>query len=62
MAVEEATAGAVVVGVDGSEPSLRAVRWAAEEAAMRGAGLTVCCVAVAGTDEQPMLWDGSSSS
>ena len=58
MAVEEATAGAVVVGVDGSEPSLRAVRWAAEEAAMRGAGLTVCCVAVAGTDEQPMLWDG----
>ena len=25
---------------------------------MRGAGLTVCCVAVAGTDEQPMLWDG----
>jgi len=58
VAVEEATAGAVVVGVDGSEPSLRAVRWAAEEAAMRGAGLTVCCVAVAGTDEQPMLWDG----
>jgi len=58
LTVEEATAGAVVVGVDGSEPSLRAVRWAAEEAAMRGAGLTVCCVAVAGTDEQPMLWDG----
>jgi nucleotide-binding universal stress UspA family protein len=58
VAVEEATVGAVVVGADGSEPSLRAVRWAAEEAAMRGAGLTVCCVAVAGTDEQPMLWDG----
>jgi nucleotide-binding universal stress UspA family protein len=58
LTVEEATAGAVVVGADGSEPSLRAVRWAAEEAAMRAAGLTVCCVAVAGTDEQPMLWDG----
>jgi len=58
LTVEEATAGAVVVGADGSEPSLRAVRWAAQEAAMRAAGLTVCCVAVAGTDEQPMLWDG----
>ncbi len=58
MAVEEVTAGPVVVGADGSEPSLRAVRWAAQEAATRGTGLTVCCVAVAGTDEQPMLWDG----
>jgi nucleotide-binding universal stress UspA family protein len=29
----------VVVGVDGSEPSLRAVDWAADEAALRGATL-----------------------
>lgn len=29
--------GAVVVGVDGSEPSRRAVRWAAREARLRGA-------------------------
>jgi nucleotide-binding universal stress UspA family protein len=29
----------VVVGVDGSEPSLRAVDWAADEAALRGAPL-----------------------
>ncbi|MEU6587833.1 universal stress protein [Streptomyces sp. NPDC046881] len=29
----------VVVGVDGSEPSLRAVDWAADEAALRGASL-----------------------
>ncbi|MER6026150.1 universal stress protein [Streptomyces sp. NPDC001851] len=29
----------IVVGVDGSEPSLRAVAWAADEAALRGAPL-----------------------
>ncbi|GAB1332123.1 universal stress protein [Streptomyces sennicomposti] len=29
----------IVVGVDGSEPSLRAVEWAADEAALRGASL-----------------------
>ncbi|MEU8033868.1 universal stress protein, partial [Streptomyces sp. NPDC049099] len=29
----------IVVGVDGSEPSLRAVDWAADEAALRGAPL-----------------------
>ncbi|MFE9454821.1 universal stress protein [Streptomyces sp. NPDC006739] len=29
----------IVVGVDGSEPSLRAVEWAADEAALRGAPL-----------------------
>lgn len=33
--------GSVVVGVDGSEPSLRAVRWAAREAARRGRGLRI---------------------
>ncbi|MCT9008896.1 universal stress protein [Streptomyces rhizosphaerihabitans] len=31
----------IVVGVDGSEPSLRAVDWAADEAALRGAPLRV---------------------
>lgn len=31
--------GSLVVGVDGSEPSLRAVDWAADEAALRGAPL-----------------------
>lgn len=31
--------GPVVVGVDGSEPALRAVRWAAVEARRRGVGL-----------------------
>ncbi|HEX7188030.1 MAG TPA: universal stress protein [Actinomycetes bacterium] len=31
----------VLVGVDGSEESTRAVRWAAEEAALRGAGLHI---------------------
>ncbi|MFI2435906.1 universal stress protein [Streptomyces sp. NPDC018693] len=31
----------LVVGVDGSEPSLRAVDWAADEAALRGARLRV---------------------
>ncbi|MFC8513240.1 universal stress protein [Streptomyces sp. NPDC057257] len=31
----------LVVGVDGSEPSLRAVDWAADEAALRGVGLRV---------------------
>ncbi|MEU1447804.1 universal stress protein, partial [Streptomyces mirabilis] len=29
----------IIVGIDGSEPSLRAVDWAADEAALRGAGL-----------------------
>jgi nucleotide-binding universal stress UspA family protein len=58
VSTDELAAGTVVVGVDGSEPSLQAVRWAAEEAAARGVALVVCCVAVAGTEERPMLWDG----
>jgi nucleotide-binding universal stress UspA family protein len=33
--------GRVVVGIDGSEASLRALRWAAEEAEARGADLEV---------------------
>lgn len=36
--------GIVVVGVDGSEGSQRALRWAAEEAGVRGAGLRVVYV------------------
>jgi len=45
----------IVVGVDGSEASFRAVDWAAAEAASRGIGLTVC-VAVYGPPEQAVLW------
>jgi nucleotide-binding universal stress UspA family protein len=33
--------GTIVVGVDGSAPSLRALRWAAEEASARGRSLEV---------------------
>jgi nucleotide-binding universal stress UspA family protein len=33
--------GAVVVGVDGSEPSLRALRWAAHQAGLTGSTLEV---------------------
>lgn len=40
----------VVVGVDGSEPGLRAVRWAAHEAARRGVALRLVHV-VFGVDE-----------
>jgi nucleotide-binding universal stress UspA family protein len=36
----------VVVGTDGSDPSLRAVEWAAREAALRGAGLRIVAVPV----------------
>ena len=36
--------GVVVVGVDGSEGSDRALRWAAEEAQLRGATLRAVCV------------------
>ncbi|ULR48967.1 universal stress protein [Streptomyces deccanensis] len=38
---ERALFGPLVVGVDGSEPSLRAVDWAADEAALRGVPLRV---------------------
>ena len=34
----------VVVGVDGSGPSVRAVAWAAEEARLRGRPLQIVCV------------------
>ncbi|SDE59239.1 universal stress protein [Pseudonocardia oroxyli] len=36
--------GPVVVGIDGSEPALRAVRWAAVEAGRRGVGLRLVAV------------------
>ncbi|QOV43856.1 universal stress protein [Streptomyces chromofuscus] len=39
--VERAHGGALVVGVDGSEPSLRAVDWAADEAVLHGVPLRV---------------------
>jgi nucleotide-binding universal stress UspA family protein len=58
MIQEAASAGEVLVGADGSDASLQSVDWAAAEAATRGSALVVCCVAVAGTDEKPMLWDG----
>jgi nucleotide-binding universal stress UspA family protein len=48
----------IVVGVDGSEASLRAVDWAAVEAARRRVGLTVCVV-VYGPPEEAVLWAGS---
>jgi nucleotide-binding universal stress UspA family protein len=48
----------IVVGVDGSGPSLRAVRWAAREAALVGAELWLCCVATGDARGHPMLWTG----
>jgi nucleotide-binding universal stress UspA family protein len=48
--------GVITVGVDGSEPSLVAVRWAAREAALLGAELCVCCVAAGDELGHPMLW------
>jgi len=45
--------GPVVVGVDGSEPALRAVRWGATEARRRGVGLRLVA-AVGWTDVTPV--------
>jgi nucleotide-binding universal stress UspA family protein len=39
--VRSARKGTIVVGVDGSAPSVRALRWAAEEAVTRGSSLEV---------------------
>jgi nucleotide-binding universal stress UspA family protein len=47
----------ILVGVDGSEASLRAVDWAATEAASRGARVVVCCVGAQGPVEQAMVWE-----
>ena len=49
-------AGGVLVGVDGSEPSLLALDWAAEEARARGEPLTVLCVANDDVLAEPALW------
>ncbi len=45
----------IIEGIDGSEPSLRAVDWAADEAALRGAGLRLVYASVAGSDEGACL-------
>jgi len=37
--VDKAAAGRIVVGVDGSEPSIRALRWAARQAGLTGDSL-----------------------
>lgn len=47
---------ALLVGVDGSEPSLQALDWAAGEATLRGAGLTVLGVANDDLLTEPALW------
>ncbi|HEY6748792.1 MAG TPA: universal stress protein [Mycobacteriales bacterium] len=49
-------AGQVLVGVDGSEPSMLALDWAVSEAVGRDAGLTVCCVANDDSLAEPALW------
>lgn len=49
-------AGVITVGVDGSGPSLLAVRWAVRETALLGAGLCVCCVAAEDARGRPVLW------
>ena len=41
MTDEQAYAGRVVVGYDGSDSSTRAAQWAADEARTRGRGLTL---------------------
>ena len=46
---------AIVVGVDGSEQSLRAVDWAAAEAAATGSALTICHVTPLGPHVDPRL-------
>lgn len=46
----------VVVGVDGSEASLAAARWAAAEAASRAGDLRVLCAANEDTGESATLW------
>jgi nucleotide-binding universal stress UspA family protein len=47
--------GTVLVGVDGSPGAVRALRWAAGEAARMGVPLTVCCVVPPVVRELPVL-------
>jgi nucleotide-binding universal stress UspA family protein len=58
--------GKIVVGIDGSEPAAAALRWAAEEAALRSAELEVVhawsyvpAATAADTGLMPMAWSES---
>ena len=62
MGVTEKASGAVVVGVDGSEASLRALEWAAEQAALEGRPLTMVHAATLGEVSAGDIAPGTISS